>query len=248
MRQILSGSLLIVAAASSILAVTGASANADSDAKGVTTGSPGVLSGNSIQAPVDVPVNACGNTTNVAAADNAASGNRCANESHAHSSAQAADTDGQSVTTGSPGLLAGNSAEIPVHMPVNACGDSVNAAALLNPAMGNSCGNWTEDSSVSEPPPWAKPPSRDHNVPPASPVSVPSPVVTDSARTQLAESGIASRQLGTAGAASAALLLGGAILYRRRTSAAQPQKVPGRHAARPQEYTSDPRMHASRAH
>ncbi|MET8545845.1 chaplin, partial [Kitasatospora sp. NPDC004799] len=48
-------------------------------ASGVATNSPGVISGNSIQAPVDVPVNACGNSANVAGVGNPAFGNDCAN-------------------------------------------------------------------------------------------------------------------------------------------------------------------------
>ena len=43
----------------------GGYAHADSGAQGCATNSPGVLSGNTVQAPVDVPVNVCGNTVNV---------------------------------------------------------------------------------------------------------------------------------------------------------------------------------------
>ena len=42
--------------------------------------SPGVASGNVVQAPVDVPVNACGNTVNVVGLLNPAQGNTCVNE------------------------------------------------------------------------------------------------------------------------------------------------------------------------
>ncbi|MFC9455200.1 chaplin [Streptomyces sp. NPDC056983] len=31
--------------------------------------------------------------------------------------------------------------QAPVHIPVNACGDTVNVIGLLNPAFGNSCSN-----------------------------------------------------------------------------------------------------------
>ncbi|WP_405717708.1 chaplin [Streptomyces sp. NBC_00046] len=48
-------------------------------AEGGAIGSPGVLSGNNIQAPVDVPVNACGNTVGVIGALNPAAGNTCGN-------------------------------------------------------------------------------------------------------------------------------------------------------------------------
>lgn len=52
-------------------------------AEGVAVGSPGVLSGNVVQAPVDIPVNVCGNTVNVVGLLNPAAGNKCENESEA---------------------------------------------------------------------------------------------------------------------------------------------------------------------
>ncbi|QLE44975.1 chaplin [Nostoc sp. C052] len=39
----------------------------------------------------------------------------------------------------SPGVLSGNLVQVPVHVPVNVCGNSVNVIGLLNPAFGNSC-------------------------------------------------------------------------------------------------------------
>jgi hypothetical protein len=56
-------------------------AQADSAADGETAGSPGVLSGNSVQVPVHIPVNVCGNTVDVVGLLNPAFGNRCANAS-----------------------------------------------------------------------------------------------------------------------------------------------------------------------
>lgn len=52
-----------------------------------------------------------------------------------------ADAGAQGVAVGSPGVLSGNVIQIPVHIPVNACGNSVNVIALLNPAFGNTCAN-----------------------------------------------------------------------------------------------------------
>ncbi|KAF6000017.1 hypothetical protein BOG92_037165 [Streptomyces sp. WAC00263] len=43
--------------------------------------------------------------------------------------------------TGSGGLLSGNVVQVPVDVPVNACGNSVNVIGLLNPATGNVCVN-----------------------------------------------------------------------------------------------------------
>ncbi|GAA3369665.1 chaplin ChpE [Streptomyces sannanensis] len=41
----------------------------------------------------------------------------------------------------SPGVLSGNLLQIPVHIPVNVCGNTVNVIGLLNPAFGNTCVN-----------------------------------------------------------------------------------------------------------
>ncbi|MFJ8852039.1 chaplin [Streptomyces sp. NPDC102437] len=54
--------------------------NRKAAAVGTATGSPGLLSGNLVQAPVEIPVNACGNSVNVVGALNPAAGNVCVNE------------------------------------------------------------------------------------------------------------------------------------------------------------------------
>ncbi|MFB7269399.1 MULTISPECIES: chaplin ChpH [Streptomyces] len=53
---------------------------ADSDAQGAAVNSPGVVSGNVIQAPIHVPVNVCGNTISVIGLLNPAFGNTCINK------------------------------------------------------------------------------------------------------------------------------------------------------------------------
>ncbi|MFJ3665267.1 chaplin [Streptomyces sp. NPDC090106] len=50
-----------------------------------------------------------------------------------------ADSDAGGAAKGSPGVLSGNNVQVPVDAPVNACGNTVDAVALLNPAFGNSC-------------------------------------------------------------------------------------------------------------
>lgn len=42
---------------------------------------------------------------------------------------------------GSPGVLSGNVIQVPIHIPINACGNTVNVIGLLNPAFGNTCIN-----------------------------------------------------------------------------------------------------------
>ena len=87
MRQVTRKGLLTVVAASGVLAMSGGAAHADSGAQGGAEGSPGVASGNSVQAPVDVPVNACGNSGNVVGLLNPTSGNGCENDAPPQESA-----------------------------------------------------------------------------------------------------------------------------------------------------------------
>ncbi|MFI0975489.1 chaplin [Streptomyces sp. NPDC021093] len=56
-----------------------ASATSGADANGKATNSPGVGSGNLVQAPVHVPVNATGNSANVIGVLNPAFGNESSN-------------------------------------------------------------------------------------------------------------------------------------------------------------------------
>ncbi|WP_327159447.1 chaplin [Streptomyces zaomyceticus] len=57
--------------------------------------------------------------------------------------ASAASADGWAggVAAYSPGVGSGNLVQVPVHVPVNACGDTVSVIGLLNPAFGNVCVN-----------------------------------------------------------------------------------------------------------
>ncbi|MFJ4678895.1 MULTISPECIES: chaplin [Kitasatospora] len=52
-----------------------------------------------------------------------------------------ASAGAEGVAAGSPGVLSGNLIQVPVHVPVNVCGNTVNVIGLLNPAFGNSCAN-----------------------------------------------------------------------------------------------------------
>ncbi|MET8583503.1 chaplin [Streptomyces collinus] len=69
----------LVAAAGAIVFAGAAAATADSGAQGAAVGSPGVLSGNVVQIPIDIPVNACGNTVDVIGLLNPSFGNACVN-------------------------------------------------------------------------------------------------------------------------------------------------------------------------
>ncbi|WP_455351232.1 chaplin [Streptomyces sp. SYSU K217416] len=52
-----------------------------------------------------------------------------------------ADSGAVGGTAHSPGVLSGNLVEVPLHVPVNVCGNTVNVIALLNPAFGSPCEN-----------------------------------------------------------------------------------------------------------
>ena len=73
--------IVAAAVATGGLVMAGAGmAAAHSGAEGAAVHSPGVLSGNVVQAPVHVPVNACGNTISVVGVLNPAFGNYCVNK------------------------------------------------------------------------------------------------------------------------------------------------------------------------
>ncbi|MEV7325353.1 chaplin [Streptomyces sp. NPDC093970] len=73
----------VVALGTGAVVIGGAGlALADAGANGEAVGSPGVLSGNVIQVPVNIPVNVCGDTIDVIGLLNPAFGATCANEGH----------------------------------------------------------------------------------------------------------------------------------------------------------------------
>ncbi|WP_411073290.1 chaplin [Streptomyces sp. cmx-4-25] len=53
----------------------------------------------------------------------------------------AADAVAEGAAVGSPGVLSGNVVQVPIHIPINICGNTVNVVGLLNPAFGNTCIN-----------------------------------------------------------------------------------------------------------
>ncbi|GBQ00747.1 DUF320 domain-containing protein [Streptomyces spongiicola] len=55
--------------------------------------------------------------------------------------AAVADSGATGAAVGSPGVASGNVVQVPVHVPVNVCGNTVNVVGLLNPAFGNTCAN-----------------------------------------------------------------------------------------------------------
>ncbi|WP_405874648.1 MULTISPECIES: chaplin [unclassified Streptomyces] len=151
MRQVTRKGLMTVAAATGVLAAAGGYAHADSGASGSSSDSPGVLSGNTVQVPVHVPVNVCGNTVNVVGILNPAIGNTCANKgggsgsSGGHGGSGHGSSGGGSQAGGhasdSPGVGSGNHVQVPVDVPVNVCGNSVDIVGVGNAAKDNDCTN-----------------------------------------------------------------------------------------------------------
>nr|WTB30115.1 chaplin ChpH [Streptomyces sp. NBC_00830] len=52
-----------------------------------------------------------------------------------------ADSGAQGAAVGSPGVISGNTIQVPVHVPVNVCGNTISVIGLLNPTFGNTCAN-----------------------------------------------------------------------------------------------------------
>jgi hypothetical protein len=212
MRRVTRNGLIIAAAASGAMAVT-MPVYADTAADGGTADSPGLISGNTIQSPVHVPVNVCGNTVNVAGTLNPAAGNRCANENgRAEEPQGGAAADGSG--TDSTSVLSDNVVQLPVHVPVNVSGNSVSVGGAGNDATGNESTNesGSRPHAPAEPAPKTSTPPRKH-VPQQTPHQA-QPQSTAS----LAHTG--TDLTGPTLAAGAALVLGGTVLYRRFRPAA----------------------------
>ncbi|WP_406001514.1 chaplin family protein [Streptomyces sp. NBC_00829] len=234
MRQVHRKGLATVMLTGGVLAMAGY-AQADSHADGGAADSPGLLAGNTVQLPVDVPLNVCGNTVNVVGLLNPAAGNTCANRSdggphhgrtsgahhghtsggphHGHSSGGATAEGG---AKDSPGVLSGNGVQLPVDLPVNVTGNSVNVVGIANPAVGNSSSNTPGKPPVRTRPSTPPKPAATHPHPrthaPAPAPETPSSEVGGT-KVSLAHTGAGSIAYGVP--ASAALLLGGVVLYRR---------------------------------
>ncbi|MFE9609836.1 chaplin [Streptomyces sp. NPDC006012] len=229
MKRVTRNGVIAVAAASGAMAVT-MPAHADSAANGSAAGSPGLISGNTIQLPVHVPVNVCGNTVNVVGLLNPAAGNTCANKGGSGAGSDGAAPSGGATAHGgakdSPGVLSGNGIQVPVDLPVNVSGNSVNVVGIGNPVFGNQAENTPGDHPVKPTPPPVTPPATPPATPPVKPPAAPptppraeppAPAVSHPAAPQadavLAHTG--TDLTAPAVAASAALLISGAALYRR---------------------------------
>ncbi|PKW05030.1 Small secreted domain [Streptomyces sp. 1222.5] len=55
--------------------------------------------------------------------------------------AASADSGADAAAVNSAGVLSGNVVQIPVHIPINICGVTVDVIGALNPAFGTLCAN-----------------------------------------------------------------------------------------------------------
>ncbi|MFC3586982.1 chaplin [Streptantibioticus rubrisoli] len=55
------------------------------------------------------------------------------------SGAAFADAGAAGAAVGSPGVISGNVIQVPISLPINLCGNSIDIIALLNPTFGNAC-------------------------------------------------------------------------------------------------------------
>lgn len=53
----------------------------------------------------------------------------------------AADSGANGAAANSPGVASGNLIQVPVHIPINVCGNTIDVIAALNPTFGNTCAN-----------------------------------------------------------------------------------------------------------
>lgn len=106
------------AAAALIAAAFTALGSGPSLADSVTSGDGGILSGNQLNAPISVPVNACGNAVAVLGQASA----KC------KGSASVTNDSGDSYTSGNGSIGGGNQVHAPVGVPVNVCGNAVGVA------------------------------------------------------------------------------------------------------------------------
>ena len=222
--------VVAAAAATGVLSLYGTAALADSNAQSLAQGSPGVLSGNSIQVPVHVPVNVCGNSVDVAALLNPAFGNSCANVGHSvtprptgyGNDAYGHDDPTPPVSYGKPD---------PTPTPTSYGHDDPTPPAYGSPEPTPTPTSYGSDEPTPTPTSYGSdeptPPSSygsDEPTPPSSYGSdeptPPGSYGNDEPPTLPHTGGNAKAMIATS-AASAALIMAGAVLYRRGRTAAR---------------------------
>ncbi|GAA2237847.1 chaplin [Streptomyces nogalater] len=225
--------MFAVAAASGAMAValpvSAAFAADGAGARGTAAGSPGLVSGNGMQLPIDVPVNVCGDTVDIVGLLNPAAGDACANtgktraDGAGRGGAQSGGASAHGGTADSPGVVSGNGIQLPVDLPVNITGTSVDLVGVGNPVFGDQSVDGPCDTPRPAPHTTARhtPPPKPRAPKPQPPTRPhPAPHAPGTTVTTLAHTGADATAPAAAG--SAALVVAGAILYRRFRPARRP--------------------------
>ena len=123
-----------------------------SNASSTTSHSGGIGSGNDVQAPVNVPILACDNTVGaVVVKDTLGSADCSAGDSGSSSGPASGGASSTAKTDHSGGILSGNIVQAPVNVPINACGNEVNAVTMKSTEGGADCTNSAEGSAPTMP-------------------------------------------------------------------------------------------------
>jgi hypothetical protein len=120
-----------------------ADAQTGATAAGDSANSPGVASGNTVQLPINAPINVCGNQLDVIGILDSVSGNSCSNKGSGGASAEGS-------ANGSPGVGSGNLIQVPINTPINICGNQLDVIGIGDSVHGNSCSNEGGGSSTAE--------------------------------------------------------------------------------------------------
>ncbi|MGV9275436.1 chaplin [Streptomyces griseosporeus] len=216
MRRVTRNGMIAVAAASG--ALVAAPAHADSAADGSAAQSPGLIAGNTVQLPVHLPVNLCGNTVDVVGLLNPAAGNSCTASGGGAAGGTTGAPETRGEAHGSPGVVSGNGVQLPVELPVNVSGNGVSVVGVLNPVMGNQAVNG--HGAGPQTPGGSHAPETPTPRPSAPPKAHPGPDVRSVPPLPRQQTGPALASTGAdltlpAALGSGALLLAGATLYRR---------------------------------
>jgi LPXTG-motif cell wall-anchored protein len=123
-----------------------------------------VGSGNTVNAPVSVPVNVCGVSAAVAGAANSG----CQGGAASTTSIDEPTSGGHKGSGGIASIGSGNTINAPISAPVNVCGISL---ALIGLADSGCCGGSSSTSSVNQPP--SSQPSSASSTPPGNGGSTP---------------------------------------------------------------------------
>jgi hypothetical protein len=131
MHAIAKRGLALVAATSGLVLGTATFAAADATTTAETSHSGGAAAGWTAQAPVNVPVNLCGDNVQAAAIKEMLHGTTCTINPDGTADMSSVDQSG--------GIGAGNQVQAAWSSPVLFCGWNVNGAALKDQHMGSTC-------------------------------------------------------------------------------------------------------------